>query len=316
MQVTGITVTEDGRMFVNFPKWRQNIPFSVVEVTKDNNNLPYPNKDMNSWKIGDPIVDDKFISVQSVVAKDQKLYVLDTANPLFKGIITSPRIYVFDLTTNKLVKSYTIPSESPNSVVETNSYVNDLVIDDKNNKMYMTDSGVAGIIILDLKTETFKRVLNNHKYTLAEKDQLTINGKPFMFTVHSDGIAFDPKKNILYIHALTGYTLYGIKTSELEKKNPKTQIVLKTSAPDGMVVDKNGNLYFADLENHQIKYLKNDGKTIVTLAKNQGISWADSFSINKCSLYFTDSRIHEVMGLEDISKFEFNINKVALPNCK
>ena len=29
-QVTGVTMAENGRMFANFPRWRDNLPFSVV----------------------------------------------------------------------------------------------------------------------------------------------------------------------------------------------------------------------------------------------------------------------------------------------
>jgi sugar lactone lactonase YvrE len=313
-QVTGVSVSENGRIFANFPRWRNNVPFSVVEVSAKNKHLLYPDRKMNSWKMGDPISDDKFISVQSVVVKGDKLYVLDTANPMFKGIITDPRIFVFDLNTNKLIKLYKVPA----TVVEKGSYVNDLVIDEKNNKMYITDSEVPGIIILNLNTQEFKRVLHNHKYTKAEVESLSFKGgKTLPIKVNSDGIAFDNENSMLYIHALSGYTLYGIKTSELEKKNPKASIVVKTAAPDGMVFDaKSGNIYFADLENHKIQYLKKDGKTIETLVEGDNIKWADSFSISGCYLYFTNSRIHEVIGLEDVSKFSFNINKIPLPNCK
>jgi sugar lactone lactonase YvrE len=311
-QVTGVSVANNGRIFANFPRWRNSVSFSVVEVKGKNKYDLYPNMEMNSWKVGDEVVDNKFIAVQSVVAHGDKLYILDTANPFFKGTIANPRIFVFDIKTNQLLNTYKIPYD----VLEKNSYVNDLVVDDKNNKIYMTDSEVAGIVILDLTTQKFKRVLHNHPYTKAEVDKLTFDGKSLPLKVNSDGIAFDSANEILYIHALSGYTLYGIKVSELEKKNPKASIIVKTSAPDGMVFDnKSGNLYFADLENHKINYLKNDGKTIETLVEGDKIKWADSFSINGCDLYFTNSRIHEVIGLENVEKFAFTINKIKLPSC-
>ncbi|GEM_PF-5486573 len=33
-QVTGITISENVRMLVNFPRWRDGVPFSVAEVKK------------------------------------------------------------------------------------------------------------------------------------------------------------------------------------------------------------------------------------------------------------------------------------------
>lgn len=309
VQVTGITVTKEGRIFANAPRWRKGIPFSVVEIMPDKTIKPYPNKSMNNWEIGDNI-SNKFISVQSVVAHGNYLYVLDTANPMFKGLIAEPRVYVYDLKSNKLPKIYTFPP----SVVKKNSYTNDLRIDDKKSKIYFTDSGAAGLIILDLKTGQFTRVLDNHPYTKAEFNYLTINGTEWKNTINADGIALDNKNDILYIHALTGYMLYGIKTNDL--LNPKAlkntkPFIMKTSAPDGMIIDDNGNLYFGDLEHNSISYLTPDRKEIKFLVSGDDVKWPDTFSIYDGYLYFSNSRISETSG--DISNLVFMINKVKLP---
>lgn len=309
VQVTGITVSKDGRIFANAPRWRKGVPFSVVEIMPDKTIKPYPNESINNWEIGDNI-SNKFISVQSVVAHGNYLYVLDTANPMFKGLIAEPRVYVYDLNNNKLVKTYTFPD----SVVKKNSYTNDLRVDDKNRKIYFTDSGAAGLIILDTKTGQFTRVLDNHPYTKAEFDHLTINGKEWKNTVHADGIELDNKNDILYIHALTGYTLYGIKTNDLldpkALKNDKP-FTVKTSAPDGMIIDDNGNLYFGDLEHNNISYLTPNRKEIKILINADDVKWPDTFSIYDGYLYFSNSRISETSG--DISNLVFTINKVKLP---
>mgnify|MGYP000107717021 FL=1 len=309
VQVTGITVTQDGRIFANAPRWRKGVPFSVVEIMPDKTIKAYPNESMNNWEIGDNI-SNKFISVQSVIAHGNYLYILDTANPMFKGLITAPRVYVYDLNSNKLSKTYTFPE----NVVKKNSYTNDLRIDDKKNKIYFTDSGAAGLIILDPKTGQFTRVLDNHLYTKAEFNHLTINGKEWKNTVHADGIALDNKNDILYIHALTSYTLYGIKTNDLLNpnalKNAKP-FVMKTSAPDGMIMDDNGNLYFGDLEHNNISYLTPDRKEIKILINDDNVKWPDTFSIYNGYLYFSNSRISETSG--DISDLVFMINKVKLP---
>jgi hypothetical protein len=41
-QVTGVTVSKDGRIFVNFPRSAEDAPISVVEVTRDGQIKPYP----------------------------------------------------------------------------------------------------------------------------------------------------------------------------------------------------------------------------------------------------------------------------------
>jgi hypothetical protein len=83
-------------------------------------------------------VESKFIGVQSVVAFENKLYVLDTRSPLF-GL--THLAFVFNLSDNKLEKPYITKRQ-----LLPNSYINDLRVDAKNNKIYCIDSGRAGLI--------------------------------------------------------------------------------------------------------------------------------------------------------------------------
>jgi hypothetical protein len=63
----------------------------VIEITKDNKKLAYPNEEWNSGKLV-AVEDQKFIGVQSVVAFENKLYVLDTSSPLFGAVLDAPRL--------------------------------------------------------------------------------------------------------------------------------------------------------------------------------------------------------------------------------
>jgi sugar lactone lactonase YvrE len=311
-QVTGVTVNTTGRIFVNFPRWRKGVENSVVEITPDNQKIAYPNKEWNSWEIGNAVEDQKFIGVQSVVAFENKLYVLDTRNPLFGTVLDAPRLFVFDLTTNKLEKTYLLQKDS----YYPNSYINDLRVDKKNNKIYCTDSGRAGLIVLDMTSGKSTRVLDNHFSTKAEQSYLTFEKKKWENTINSDGIALDTKNDLLYYHALTGYSLYSVPTQVLANGTDKeleksVKLVAKTAAPDGMILDENGTLYFADLENNKIMYRKQDG-SIQTLVEGEKIRWADTFSIYNNYLYFTNSRINEVTA--DISNMTFTVNKIRLSN--
>lgn len=62
---TGVTVTPNGRIFVNFPQWGDNAPFTVAELV-DGKTVPYPDAATNRPDPADPA--GHFISVQSVVA--------------------------------------------------------------------------------------------------------------------------------------------------------------------------------------------------------------------------------------------------------
>ena len=310
-QVTGISISDEGRMFANFPRWRKGVENSVVEVTKNGASMPYPNKSWNTWEIDKPLKDSIFVGVQSVIAFEDELYVLDTRNPLFKGVLDNPRVFVFDLKTNELKRTFIFQEES----FHQDSYINDLRIDKKKHKAYFTDSGHAGIVVLDLLSGNTKRVLNDHPSTLAETDHLTIDGKKWVNKVNSDGIALDTENDLLYYHALTGYSLYAIPTNILINGTEKeikdsVQFISKTTAPDGMILDKNGNLYFADLENSSIMKFDISTKNMSLFAKSYKIRWADTFSIYNNDLYFTNSRINEING--PISDMKFDINKISL----
>jgi sugar lactone lactonase YvrE len=309
-QVTGVTVSTTGRIFVNFPRWRKGVENSVIEITKNKQKIAYPNEKWNSWEIGDAVQDQKFIGVQSVVAFENMLYVLDTRNPLFGTVLDAPRLFVFDLSDNKLVRTYVLEKDS----YYPKSYINDLRVDKKNNKIYCTDSGRAGIIVLDLTSGIATRVLDNHFSTKAEQSYLTFDNNKWENTIHSDGIALDTKNDILYFHALTSYSLYSVPTEVLSNAVNKeveqsVKLVAKTAAPDGMILDENGTVYFADLENNKIMLRKLDG-SIHTLVEGTTIKWADTFSIYNNYLYFTNSRINEVSS--DISAMTFTLNKIQL----
>lgn len=308
IQVTGITMSDNGRMFVNFPRWRDGVLFSVAEVTDDGSPKPYPDCEMNSWENGNEVSPDQFICVQSVVAYMGKLYVLDTKNPSMKQVLDVPTIYVFDLQTDQLIKTYPLADSTKQS-----SYTNDLRVDDKAGKIYLTDSGAPGLIVVDIESGENYRVLDGHPFTTAEVSHINAGGKGYDGTIHSDGIALDRKNDILYFHALTGYTLYGIPTSQLISREIDEEKIfrMKTPAPDGMIIDERGNLYMGDLEKSAVVYLTPDRKEIHTLVHGGNISWPDTFAIYEDELYFTNSRIHEAVG--DISEMNFPVDKVKLP---
>lgn len=307
-QVTGVSVSATGRIFVNFPRWRKNLALSVAEVFPDGRHRPYPDWEQNSWRLGEE-PDSRFIAVQSVVVAQGRLHVLDTGNPMFAGVLHAPRVHVYDLAENRLVDTYIFPAH----VHDRGSYLNDLRIDAQTDWMYLTDSGVGAIVAVDLAARTFHRYYHRSKFTRADRDALIIDGKQWTFPVHSDGIALDQKNRVLYIHSLTGSLLHGFRLDELAQEKPPF-FTLQTPSPDGMILDDRGRLYFADLENHAILYLEPDRGTIRVLVEGARVRWADTFSLHDGHLYYTNSRIHEATG--DISGMEFQLNRVRLPGSR
>src|SRR5260370_22018394 len=70
-QATGVAVSADGRIFVNFPRWTEDSPVSVVEVGRDGMLKPYPHEEWNSWRNAEAAqrtARDHFVCRPSVVA--------------------------------------------------------------------------------------------------------------------------------------------------------------------------------------------------------------------------------------------------------
>lgn len=320
VQVTGVTISSEGRLFANFPRWREGLPFSVVEVAADGTFKPYPDSGWNDWKgLGQP-KKNQFNTVQSVVAHGDSLWVLDPSSPFMKGVVGKAKLFQFDLKTNKLVKTY----EFTDAIAPRQSYLNDLRVDEKAQAIYITDSGLGGLVVLDLKSGKSRRLLTQEKAVKSEGTQLTVEGKLFTVggkspQIHSDGIALSPDHNYVYFHALTGETLYRVPTAALNDKKLKAKDLAKTVenlgktvATDGMIFDENGNLYMGDLQNNAIVYRTPDG-AIQKLAQDPRIKWADTFTIGKSSeLIFTASRLHEAPAGTSADAYTFSIYRVPL----
>ncbi len=302
-QWTGIAVSPDNRIFVNFPLWSPIMPTSVGELMADGTVEMYPDVKWNSWVPGAMPVN-HFICVQSVVFDSEGfLWVLDPANPFFRGVIEKgPKLVKIDIDSGEVVAYFGFPEE----VIALNSYLNDVRIDSKNKKAYITDSGVGAILIVDLKSRVVRRVLDKHYSTKSEDVILTIEGQQWIrpdgvpIQVHSDGIALDSTNDMLYYQALTGRSLYRISIDNLLDTSlsdsvleSRVELVGQTGAADGIICGPDGRIYLSSLEDNSIKAVDADGMAEVIVSDSL-LSWSDSFAFGPDgTLYVTTSQIHK-----------------------
>src|SRR5205823_13077768 len=99
--------------------------------------------------------------------------------------------------------------------------------------------------------------------------------------INSDGIALDAENNYLYYHALTGHTLYRIKTEYLKDPNvsksdleSKVETVAQTPAPDGMLESPDG-IYLTAIEQNAIARFNPTTKKLDTVIEDKRLSWPD-----------------------------------------
>lgn len=306
-QLTGIAVSHQGRIFVNFPRWDKDPLFSVAELMPNGSLHSYPDYNWNRWGKNEAShPESHFICVQSVVVDgDDNLWILDPASPGFKGVVPGgAKLLKINLATDTLER--VIPFDA--LTAPPDSYLNDVRIDPAGDYAYITDSGSGAIVVVDLTTGTSRRRLAGHSSTKAEPDYVPViggrelrdeNGR--VPQIHADGIAIDTEGEYLYYHALTAKALYRIRTSALRDAKltemqlaKKVEKVAETGAVDGMVMDGDNNLYFTALEENAIKCYRPDG-SIEAIVKDDMIQWPDSLDISPDDfLYFTASQIHRM----------------------
>lgn len=313
-QVTGVGVSQKtGRIFVNFPYWSDEHLLSVAEVV---NGQPraFPDEERNKSAIGRTRAGEPgspashFVCVQSVVVDDQdNLWILDPASPKMQGIVKGgPKLVKVDLGTNKVTQ--TIPFGE--DVAPAKSYLNDVRVDTANRNAFITDSGKGAIIVVELATSKARRLLDDHKSTKAEPGvKLIVDGKELIDQqkksppqIASDGIALDTKNGYLYYHALTGHTLYRIKTSYLTDANlsksdleSKVENVAQTPAPDGMLEGPDGSIYLTDLEGNGVVRWSPTSNKIEPVIADKRLLWPDTLSWGpNGDLYVTASQIENM----------------------
>ena len=308
---TGVSVSETGRIFVCFPKWGDDVKFTVAEIV-GNKLVPYPNLQTNLVKPENITI--TFISVQSVVADGLgTLWVLDTGAPNFsKPIKGGAKLVAVDLKTNTIRRVYTFTED----VVLPTTYLNDVRFDFRignGGYAYITDSSSTGpgaIIVVDLENGTAIRRLNGANSTSPDpyfipkvEGQILMNrnkdGSTSPFRLASDSLAISPDGNILYFAPLTSRHLFSILTEVLRDRTiPDIDLPYhveywgEKGASDGMITDAKGTVYAGDYENNSIRKILSNG-IIETIAHDPRILWPDTFSIGPDQyLYVIVNQLH------------------------
>jgi sugar lactone lactonase YvrE len=316
---TGVTVSHQGRIFVNFPKWGDEVPFTVSEI-RDGGEMvvAYPDESTNQTKPNDPAA--ALVSVQSVVVDPaDRLWILDTGSPMFQPTkYGGPKLVCIDLATNKVIKKILFPQD----VAMPTTYLNDVRFDlrcGSQGMAFITDSsqnGPNGIIVVDLDSGTSWRRLHNHPSTKAEQLKTflpIVEGRPFLeyqqpggsvkhggAAMGADGIAISSDGRRLYYCPLGSRKLYSVSTDALADKSLDEQKVGASvadegdrgGASDGLESDAEGYIYSTNYEHNAILRRDPDGKW-ETVVHDPRLLWPDTLSLATDGyLYVTANQLH------------------------
>jgi sugar lactone lactonase YvrE len=313
---TGVTVSHKGRIFVNFPRWGDEVPFTVSEI-RDGQPIAYPDKVINQADPNDQAA--AFVSVQSVVVDPvDRLWILDTGSPMFQPTkYGGPKLVCIDLTSNKVIKKILIPQD----VALPSTYLNDVRFDlrrgSSEGMAFITDSsqnGPNGIIVVDLASGKSWRRLHDHPSTKAEQLQTflpIVEGRPFLehqpdgsvkqgASMGSDGIAISSDGARLYYCPLGSRKLYSVDTDALANQSLDEREVGSTvtnegdrgGASDGLESDAAGYIYSTNYEHNAILRRSPSGQW-ETVTHDPRLLWPDTLSLSVDGyLYVTANQLH------------------------
>jgi sugar lactone lactonase YvrE len=279
---TGLTVSDDGRIFLSFPRWGDDVRFTVGEVV-DGRVVAFPNEKINTW----PAVDatNQLVSVQSVIVDPAgHLWLLDTGSLAFTPYVDNgPKLVEVDLSTSEVVRTIHI---DPSAMTPT-TYLNDARFDLARGFAYITDSQpTGGLIVVELRSGRSWSKLRGHETTMAVKDfRAMVQGVRLDIVGGSDGIAISATGERLYYSAVSGRRLFSVSTDALVDEHLDEREVAQTivdhgdkPASDGLETDTEGNVYATAYEHSAVIRMAPDG-TWLTLMHGPCLLWPDTLSL-------------------------------------
>jgi sugar lactone lactonase YvrE len=311
---TGVTVSSAGRIFVCYPKWGDDVGFTVGEI-RDGAAVAFPSQELNDDR-GDADAE-RLVSVQSVVVDPaDRLWILDTGSPMFRPTEHGgPKLLCVDLTTDSVEQTILFPPD----VALPTTYLNDVRFDLRRGKAgtaFITDSsdqGPNGIIVVDLATGQSRRRLYEHPSTKASVPpdvRMVVEGVEFVersedgstspVRMGADGIAIAADGSRLYYCPLAGRRWYSVSVDALVDRSAGDGAVAATvqdegdkgCVSDGLGTDDQGRLYVTDGEHNAIHRRLPDGSW-ETVVHDGGLLWPDTMSVAADGyLYVTANQLY------------------------
>ncbi|MGB5990196.1 MAG: L-dopachrome tautomerase-related protein [Marinifilaceae bacterium] len=284
---------------------------------------PFPNNKWNTRRKMDDMYLDDVLGIRN--DNNGVVWMLDMG---LKSNIT-PKLVGWDTRKNILKRIYYIPK--PASV--NSSQLNDFVVDMKHHVFVIADEGIGrggdgskgALVIVDMKTGITRRILEGHESTRADtKSPIVIdgkimssvkNGKPNPLFVGADGITLDKKNEWLYFAPLSGRKLFRIRMDYVVNDNLNvielnSKVECYSSKPNngGLSIDRDGNLYFTNIENKSIGMISVKDRSYSIYGVNDEMFWPDGLSYNKDGyMYVSAAQVY--LG----APFNMGVDKVIKP---
>jgi sugar lactone lactonase YvrE len=195
-----------------------------------------------------------------------------------------------DLATDRVLRRIVIdPSLAP-----PKSFVNDARIDARRGVAYVTETGIGGVLVVDLQSGRQRRALEAGDWIDVAPAGPTVEGITIPQSARAraprtpDGVALSADGEWLYLqaHPWLAPETYRVRTAVLrdDRLSPaeaarKVERVARTVFADGIQLAPTGDLYLTDVEHNGVARLREGATTVELLVTDPRLSWPDSIGI-------------------------------------
>ncbi len=306
---TTFDVADDGTLFVAFPRWLDPVNFTVAKVDPDSAELtPFPDAETNAYHPDDPERNpaaEHFVCVQAVRFDPRgRLWVLDTG-AVNMGTVTpgGAKLWGYDTNTGERLKAITF-EVGPDKPVREKSYLNDVRFTDTH--AFITDSGVGGIIVVELETgEAWRKLDGNDAVKPDESITLMAEGHPLKIRtpdgqekpvlIASDGIALSSEfDGAILFTPLTGRKMFSASVPDLIDRDGESvgtrKVADMPSANDGIALDGDAWVYTTDFEDNAIRRISPAGE-VELVVQDERLIWPDCVIVKNGRGYVSGNQL-------------------------
>ena len=253
--INGVATDSTGTMYVVYPRMEGGPGVRLGRIRKGKAVEPYPDASWNGLNGANDSAK-SFVRLNALrFGPDGLLWVVDTGAPTFASPVKhgAVKLVVIDTKLDKVVRVYHLDSS-----IKSKSYIDDLRF--HAGKAYITDAGSPGIIVLDIKSGSSYRVLDDRPSTTDQRPMIaegTRMSKPdgSDILIHADQLEVSPDGQYLYFQPSSG-PLYRIETTYLdnqtltdEVRSAHARLFAASPTTGGTAIDADGNIYLSDVDN-------------------------------------------------------------------
>lgn len=288
-----VTATEQGRTFATVHPLDKPSGLQLIEITGTQQYHAWPSPTYQND--GKNFTEDRIDSPLGIYRDSQsRVWIVDMGMHIGKT-----RIWGFDIDSGKLIQKIDLPT----NIAPAGSFVQDLVVDDKNGWIYLADIADPGLIAVNMTTGQARRFGQHPSLQTEPGVAMVIDGKQVQFNGKPAEVAVDPitlsaDKETIYFGAMNGRSWYSVPAKMFREGASDEQIaqaiikVGRKPISDGAAIDEFGNHYFTNLIDHGIDVLTAKGE-LQPFIRDSRLIWPDGVQFgNNSWLYISVNQLN------------------------